>query len=140
MAQVMISLTVLFEEPFWRGIYEWEEEGCYKVSKITFGSEPRINEVYAFVLGNWNRLNAREVKGMEALESKKRMSPKRMQRAAKKQMQEKGIGTKAQQALKEQQEQGKMERKVLSKAEKEAQKAMKFEQRQEKRKQKHRGH
>ena len=60
---------------------------------------------------------------MVASEGKKSMNPKRMQRIAKKQMQEKGIGTKAQQALKEQQEQGKLERKAVSKAEKEAEKA-----------------
>ena len=40
---------------------------------------------------------------------------KRMQREAKKQMQETGIGTKSQQALKLQQEQNKLERKVRSK-------------------------
>lgn len=140
MTQVMSSLTVLFEEPFWRGIYEWEEEGHYKVMKITFGSEPKINEVYEFILTNWNRLTPQDVKTVAASESKKSSNPKRMQRIAKKQMQGKGIGTKAQQALKEQQEQGKLERKAVSKAQKEAEKAMKFELRQEKRKQKHRGH
>lgn len=140
MVQVMISLTVLFEDPFWRGIYEWEEEGAYKVTKITFGSEPKSNEVYELILGHWNKLMPQSVKGVEVSESKKSINPKRMQRAAKRAMQNQGIGTKAQQALKEQQEQGKLQRKTISKMQKEAEKAMKFDQKQEKRKQKHRGH
>ena len=140
MVQVTINLTVLFEEPFWRGIYEWEEEGCYKVSKITFGSEPKANEVYEFILQNWNRLYPQAVKGITTTETKKTVNPKRMQRLAQRQMQNTGIGTKAQLALKEQQEQGKLERKIKSKAQKEAEKLLKFEQKQEKRKQKHRGH
>ena len=47
-------------------------------------------------------------------------NPKRMQRDAKKQMAEKGIGTKSQQALKLQQEQNKQERKEKSRKRKEA--------------------
>lgn len=45
-------------------------------------------------------------------------NPKRMQREARKQMQKTGIGTKAQQALKLQQEQNKQERKIRSKEKK----------------------
>ena len=51
-----------------------------------------------------------------------------------------GIGTKAQQALKLQQEAGKQARKKRSRAEKEAEQERRFAQRQEKRKAKHRGH
>ena len=51
-----------------------------------------------------------------------------------------GIGTKSQQALKLQQEENKLERKVLSKEMKEAEKQRQFVLKQEKRKKKHRGH
>ena len=34
------TLTILFEDPFWVGLYEREEDGRYSVSKITFGAEP----------------------------------------------------------------------------------------------------
>nr|WP_081458307.1 YjdF family protein [Lachnospira eligens] len=51
----------------------------------------------------------------------------RMQREAKKQMQETGIGTKSQQALKLQQEQNKQERKVRSREKKEADELRMFE-------------
>ena len=54
-------------------------------------------------------------------------NPKRMQRDAKKQMCEHGIGTKSQQALKLQQEQNKQERKVKSRERKEADEQRMFE-------------
>ena len=53
---------------------------------------------------------------------------------------ETGIGTKAQQALKLQQEQGKLERKFRSRERREQENQLKFQLRFEKRKQKHRGH
>ena len=67
-------------------------------------------------------------------------NPKRMQREAKKQMLEIGIGTKSQQALKLQQEQNKQERKEKSRKRKEAEEQRMFELKQQKKKEKHRGH
>ena len=63
-----------------------------------------------------------------------------MQRNAKKQMQENGIGTKSQQALKLQQEQNKQERKLRSREQKEADKQRMFELKQQKKREKHKGH
>ena len=59
-------------------------------------------------------------------------NPKRMQREAKRQMQETGIGTKSQQALKLQQEQNKQERKIRSREKKEAEEQRMFEMKQQK--------
>ena len=44
------SLTILFEAPFWIGLYERTDNGKYEVCKITFGSEPKDYEVYQFLL------------------------------------------------------------------------------------------
>ena len=66
-------------------------------------------------------------------------NPKRMQREARKQIQNTGIGTKSQQALKLQQEQMKMERKTVSREQREAEKLRQFELKQQKKKEKHRG-
>ncbi len=68
------------------------------------------------------------------------MNPKRMQREAKHQLEQTGIGTRSQQALKLQHEQIKVERKVISREMKEAEKQRRFEQKQQKRKEKHKGH
>ena len=35
------SITVMFEDPFWIGLYEREWNGRYEVCKITFGAEPK---------------------------------------------------------------------------------------------------
>ena len=67
-------------------------------------------------------------------------NPKRAQRDAKKQTLENGIGTKSQQALKLQQEQNKLERKERSKQEREEESDRLFELKQQKKKEKHRGH
>ena len=67
-------------------------------------------------------------------------NPKRMQRETKKQIQGIGIGTKSQQALKLQQEQNKQERKVRSREKREADELRMFELKQQKKREKHKGH
>lgn len=73
------KLTVLFEAPFWIGLYERTDNGKYQACKIVFGAEPADGEVYAFMLKNWNRLQfSVPVKSEEAAE--KQENPKRIQR------------------------------------------------------------
>ena len=67
-------------------------------------------------------------------------NPKRRQRSIKKQLQNVGIGTKSQQALAAQREKSKMEHKKISKEQRELEQHRKFDLRQNKRKEKHRGH
>ena len=69
----------------------------------------------------------------------RKINPKRMQREIQSQLQDKGIGTKAQQALKLQHEQCKLERKTKNREQREAEKDRLFALRQEKKKSKHRG-
>ena len=75
----------------------------------------------------------------EALEEIKK-NPKRMLKEVRKQLQNTGIGTKSQQALKLQQEQNKHERKVKSREQKMAEADRMFELKQQKKKEKHKGH
>lgn len=133
------SLTLLFENPFWIGLYEHFDEGRYEVCKITFGAEPKDYEVYEFLLRNRYKLKFSPPVKMEKTEEHK-TNPKRMQREINRQLQDKGIGTKAQQALKLQHEQNKMERKTKSKMQREAEKERQYALQQEKKKEKHRGH
>mgnify|MGYP002430999977 CR=1 FL=1 len=131
-------LTILFEAPFWIGLYERIENGKYEVCKITFGAEPKDYEIYEFLLKNWGRLRfSPPIKAEATLE--KKINPKRMQREINSQLQDKGIGTKAQQALKLQHEQYKLERKTKSREQREAEKERQYALRQEKKKAKHRG-
>lgn len=133
------KLTILFEEPFWIGLYEREENGRYEVCKIPFGAEPKDYEVYKFMLEHWSRLKfSPSMEAETAVE--KRINPKRLRRLINKEIADTGIGTKAQQAWKLQLEQGKMDRKTRSREQREEEKEHQFVLRQEKRKEKHRGH
>lgn len=140
MDTVSSKLTVMFEEPFWIGLYEREYGGRYEVCKITFGPEPKDYEVYVFLLDNMQRLVFSPPIAAEKTKEK-RINPKRMQRQISRQLASyEGIGTKAQQALKLQHEEGKQARKKRTKEEKDAEAERRFEQRQQKRKDKHNGH
>lgn len=139
MSMVKSKLTILFENPFWVGIYEREENGLYEACKIIFGAEPKDYEVYDFILKNWNSLKFSLSIGVKTFDES-RINPKRMQRLIKKQTAEKGIGTKAQQVLALQREQMCTERKVNSREVKQIEKERKFALKQQKQKEKHKGH
>lgn len=137
-AAVRSSLTILFEEPFWIGLCERIEGEQYAAYKITFGAEPKDYEVYAFLLANWQKLRfSPPVKTEQAAE--RRVSPKHMQREISDRLRDRGMGTKAQQALKLQQAQGKLARRLKTREQKGAEKDRQFALRQERKKAKHRG-
>ena len=131
-------LTVFFDDPFWVGVFELCEGGKLSAAKVTFGAEPKDCEVLEYVLKHYYKL-----KFSPAVESETRRTadnPKRRQRSARKQISTIGIGTKSQQALKLMQEQTKTERKQVTKKQREAEKQRRFELRQQKRREKHKGH
>ena len=119
------KLTVYFEEPFWVGVFERIEDGKLSVAKVTFGAEPKDYEVQEYIQKYYFSLKFSPAVDTVVKDIKR--NPKRMQREAKKQMQETGIGTKSQQALKLQQEQNKQEPKVRSREKKEAYELRMFE-------------
>lgn len=137
MAIDLSKLTVFFENPFWVGAVERIEDGKLSVSKITFGAEPKAYEVYAFLLRNYYDLRFSPAVAAAGKEAKK--NPKRVQREVRKQLAETGISTRSQQALQLRREETKLQHRQISKAEKEAEKQRRFDLKQEKRKEKHRG-
>lgn len=137
MDKVSGKLTVFFEEPFWIGVFERLSEGKLSVCKVTFGAEPKDYEIYDFVLKNYGRLRFSPAVAADVREAAR--NPKRVQREVRRQVQNTGIGTKAQQALKLQQEQLKTKRRTVSREQREAEKQRQFELKQQKRKEKHRG-
>ncbi len=132
------KLTVLFEEPFWVGVFERVSGGKLSVCKVTFGAEPKDYEIWEFILNHYYELKFSPA--VETEEKKTADNPKRRQRNAKKQLQNQGIGTKSQQALQMQREEMKAERRIISKEQREAEKQRRFRLRQQKQKEKHRGH
>lgn len=133
-----ISLTVFFQEPFWIGVFERVENGRLSVCKVTFGAEPRDYEVHEYLLKHY--CNLRFSSAVEAEERKKADNPKRRQREASKQIQNTGVSTKSQMALQMQREAMKAEREQISKAQREAEEQRRFELKQQKKKEKKRGH
>ena len=132
------KLTVYFEEPFWVGVFERIEDGKLSVAKVTFGAEPKDYEVQEYIQQYYFSLKFSPA--VETVVKDIKRNPKRMQREAKKQTMETGIGTKSQQALKLQQEQNKQVRKERSRKKKEVEEQRMFELKQQKKREKHKGH
>ena len=103
-------LTVWFADPFWVGVYEREAEGRLEVCRHTFGAEPKDGEVWQWLLSARNR-------------------PEKT-----------GAGTKAQQALQLQREARRAERAQRHRQRDAAEEERRFRLRQEKKKEKRRGH
>ncbi|MGO5073810.1 YjdF family protein [Clostridium sporogenes] len=135
----MIKLTVLFDEPFWIGIFEKQDQDKIQICRVVFGQEPKDYEVYDFILKNYYNLKFSDSISIDK-KHKTKINPKRMQRKIKKIVQEKGIGTKAQQALKLEHENKKIKRKIKLKENREKEKKLKFQKRQEKKAKKKKGH
>ena len=131
------GLTVFFDEPFWVGIFERTENGRLSVCKVTFGTEPKDSEIWDFVQKNYCRLKFSQ--SVEASVKKKAVNPKRIRREAGRQTSQIGIGTKSQQALQLQREENKLMKRTVGKEERDREKQRKYELRQQKRKEKHRG-
>ncbi len=138
MDKVTGRLIVFFDDPFWAGVFERTVDGKLFVCKVIFGAEPTDAEVYELALTKYDRLNFSQ--GVDHVAKEIAKNPKRRQREAAKAMKTSGVGTKSQQALQMQREEMKTERKHDSIERRLAEQERKFELRQQKRKEKHKGH
>ena len=132
------KLTIYFDEPFWVGVFEELDGKNLSVCRVVFGAEPTDAEIYVFILKHFNHLRFSPPVKTEIRQ--KADNPKRRQRNAHKQLEKTGVGTKSQQALQKQYEEKKLERRQHSHEQREAEKQRLFELKQQKRKEKHRGH
>ena len=131
-------LTVYFEPPFWVGLYQREDGDGFQVCRVVFGGEPRDQQVLDYFQSHWRELIFTPP-AAGGPDPDRAVNPKRARREARKAVRPAGTGTKAQQALQLQREQGKLERRVLSRETREAEEARRFQLRREKRKEKHKG-
>ena len=137
MDKAVIKLTVYFADPFWVGVIERIAGGHLSAAKITFGAEPKDYEIAGFIQRHFYELRFSQSVPTERREAKK--NSKTAQRDAKRRMQEVGIGTKSQQALKLQHEAKRLEGRKKNREEKQAKAERLFLLKQQKRKEKHRG-
>ena len=120
---ISIGLTVYFEDGFWHGLFEQEYEGTYQVSRVTFGQEPKEDEILRLIQTQFVRLSfSPEATVKQHVKIK---NPKRLQRAVKKQV-------KHEERKKHSKQQSSLQKQLL--------KQEKFERKQQKRREKHKGH
>ncbi|MCT4660363.1 MAG: YjdF family protein [Tissierellales bacterium] len=134
-----LKLSIIFEKPFWIGLFEFENSNCYEVAKITFGAEPKDGEILDFICKNFYKLNFSS-QSTNQISKPKKINPKKQQRDIQKICRPKGIGTKAQEALKKQHEENKAIRKKNKKNAKDHHKQYIYDLKQKKKKQKKKGH
>ena len=139
MGKSVSSLTVFFEDPFWVGVFERHHNGEYEASRTVFGQEPKDAEVYEFMLKSFDKLKFSPAIEVD-IGAEKSINPKRRQRLINKQLSAVGVGTKAQQALKLQYEQSKLEKKSVAREERDNEKERRYQLHIETKKEKHRGH
>ena len=133
-------LTVTFQSPFWVGLYERQEDGRYQVCRILFGAEPKDYEVYHYLLAHWRDLSFSPPLPVDEVPSHPAANPKRLKRQIKKQLQTPAMGTKAQNAMKQQQEERLQARKALRRERQAQEQERQYLLRRQKHKEKHRGH
>ena len=138
MDRISEKLTLFFEDPFWVGVFERVSNGELSVCKVTFGAEPKDYDVRDFIIRHLYGLKFSPAVKVELKQTAD--NPKRRQRNAGKQMLHTGIGTKSQQALQKQRDEMMTERRQISKEMREAEKQKQFDMKQQKKKEKHRGH
>ena len=103
------SLTVFYEGPFRVGVFVRVENVKLYVAKVTFCSEPSDKEIFEFINNYYHKLQfSPEVDAKVKPEIK---NPKRKLKEAKKDIRQKGVGTKVQEALKKQHEELKEQKK-----------------------------
>lgn len=137
-----IQATIFFEKRFWVGTFERTDKAGYAVARHIFGGEPSDPEIFQFVLDHYQDLKFGQAKNIQI--HIQRMNPKRVQREVRREMEKMRETSKpstiAQDYMREEIEKTKKQRKTVSSAEKQARKEEQFNLKQEKRKEKHRGH
>lgn len=133
-----VTLTVFYEGQFYVGLIERTENGKMTAARIVFGAEPKDFEVCDYVLEHYYALQFSPPVAADAPRIKP-ANPKRLQREIVREVNSAGHGTKSQQALALLREENKLTRKTVSREEREAEKEARFQLKQEKRREKHRG-
>lgn len=137
MLKISLELNVLFEDPFWIGMFYLRDgKKCY-VERVVFSKEPSDGEIYLYLVNNYNKLLFLAEYAVSFKEKPK--NPKRLQRMIKNKTANLETGTKSMQALKLQWEQNKALNKEIHREKQALRKEYLFKLKQEKRKAKHRG-
>lgn len=133
-----LQVSVYYDGQFWVGLVEKTENGKLYVAKYVFGAEPKGGEVLETIKQHYDSLTFSPAVDLDKgiLTSK---NPKVLKRKIKKSVENVGVGTKSQQAIKLQVEQRKVERKANNKIGNEQDQKAKYELKKQKKKEKKKG-
>ncbi|SFJ35107.1 YjdF family protein [Brevibacillus centrosporus] len=136
-----MKLTVFFDGQFWVGVVEQYVQGKVKAGKHLFGAEPKDQEILEFVWKQLDQLTEGLSQNVESGYgiSERRINPKRLARQVSREMEQRGVSSYAQEALRLEYEKRKKEKQVDSRQQKEELKERKRELKVQKAKAKHRG-
>jgi hypothetical protein len=135
-----LNLTVFFEDPFWVGVFSRVEGESAQYCRVVFGGEPSDIEIYHYFLANWRNLEYSEA--LPSLPDEPLIkNPKRRQRAVSRRLQE-HTGQKRSYAIIKQtlQESQKAARRLDQKQSEIEHKNYVLQVKQNRRKEKHKGH
>jgi len=130
--------SVFFEDPFWIGVSERTYGNKREVARVVFGAEPTELEIQRFLLEHWDSLNY-----SPSLDDRVKEHPRNAKRAfrqVRKEMKDKGIGTKSQQSLSVLHEQDLVQRKGERRRTAKERNQLLYAIRKEQLKEKHKGH
>ena len=133
-----VTLRVFHDGQFFTALFERNDENGFSAARTVFAAKPSDNDILALILSRYGALRYSpavkdgSVKPLAA-------NPKRRQREAARAAQRLIVSTKAQQALSAQHQQAKATAKALSSQKRKQTDDERFAQRQQKRKQKHKG-
>ncbi|UGB05708.1 YjdF family protein [Staphylococcus sp. HL28] len=135
-----MELSVFHDGQFYVGLVEYKVGSKSKFVKYTFGTEPDDGEVIYFIENYLLIMIDNTKTSIRTKRKKRKINPKRLQRQVSKEQKKVKDFTKAQIAIKEEQELNKKLSKKRSKAKKELIKERKREIKKNKAKEKHKGH
>ncbi|MDN6029389.1 MAG: YjdF family protein [Lactobacillus sp.] len=140
MYTIKSALTIVYEPPFYKAIFERRFGSTYEVGQVNLGSsEPKLTLVYNLVIHHWNKIIFFKQTVCDVSFSRRKINPKRLQRLAKRSV-EYGISTKAQKTLQKQMECQKLAQRRNRCARKVLDQERRYKMRQAKKIQKHKGH
>lgn len=136
----MSTLTVYFDDPWWVAVVELDDGERVRAYRHVFGGEPADQEVLEFVLHEFIALTSRAGAETEGEEPPlRRPNPKRAMREAARLVAQRGISTRAQEALQREREAQAQSRKAVACEQREQQEAARREQARIKARARHRG-
>ncbi|MGR6342117.1 YjdF family protein [Priestia megaterium] len=136
-----MSLTIYHDGQFWVGIIEVVENGKLRAFRYVFGAEPKDKEILDFIYYRLlDIINQSVHSGLDVKrKSDKKINPKRLQRQVAKERNRVGVSTKAEEAIKQEYEEKKKNKKKRAKQYREELKDQKYLMKKQKAKAKHKG-